>query len=109
MILILTGFFFVKKGLQYIEYLVVDDYIYRPVEFTDVPLYTWMQLNVKQPLSARKQQRYAATEKAMLAGCGSSDEHNVANELFADLTDLDKEDVVELPSIQARSLWQAPQ
>lgn len=93
-----------KKDSKYIEYSVVDDYIYRPVEFADVPLYTWMRLIEKKPLSARKQLNNAAAEKATLAGRDFSDERDVARELFADSSDSDEEDAVELPLLQASSI-----
>ncbi|KZP09984.1 hypothetical protein FIBSPDRAFT_718277, partial [Athelia psychrophila] len=35
----------------------VDDYKFRPAEFEDVPLYTWVRLMVKSPLSARAKQK----------------------------------------------------
>lgn len=51
-----------KKGDKYIAHSSIEDYQYRPLEFEDVPLYTWMRLMEKSKLSLTKRKKLAALE-----------------------------------------------
>ncbi|KZP02202.1 hypothetical protein FIBSPDRAFT_706962, partial [Athelia psychrophila] len=46
-----------KKGDKYILHSTVDDYQYRPVEFEEVSLYSWVRLMDKSELSAAKKKK----------------------------------------------------
>lgn len=53
-----------KKGDKYILHSTVDDYQYRPVEFEEVSLYSWVRLMDKSELSAAKKKKQAALDAA---------------------------------------------
>ncbi|KZP22503.1 hypothetical protein FIBSPDRAFT_738918, partial [Athelia psychrophila] len=95
-----------KRGKRYVAYSAVDDYIYRPSEYADVSLYTWVRLMVKNQLPKTK--RTTLEESLSDGDSDIEDEQQVVRELIHELSDYDSDsDDNEGPTVGSQAASRA--